>query len=359
MAGFDISFHGGTYKNNAILSGTVNLYHLFIGPSSAVYNPSTPSVNYLQWFSSGLSGSDYAGIMHQYTLGKNKSITGATKFKFVTPNAFNYTAAGKKGILTDTIVLNTVAAAINHPRNGWRADPNGIYVVVFDGSYSYFSTHTQGSWNVAGGFCGFHQQVTINGVKVVISPIGDTTQASTPTLCAGMFFGGLSGGNYHWTIAAPNANSYGLSFAAPNDPYADAMISTLAHEIGEAVTDTNNGWYVSNCNNCPCSGYEVGDICQTYFNEVHTDATAGWNYNLQLGNYYFLVQTLWLYEPNGGSTCSMSTSTAPPANFWTAGTMAAVAIGCFAFVACCCGICYFRRRSLKNKELEANNIQLN
>lgn len=334
----------------------MNLYHLFIGPSS-VYNSGTPSVNYLSYFSSSLGGTDYAGIMHQYTLGKNKSITGATKYNFM-GNAFNSTAVGKSGVITDTLMLNTVAAAINHPKNNWPADPHGIYVIIFDGSYSYYSTHTQGSWDVAGGFCGFHQQVKVNGVNIVISPIGDPTQVSDPTLCAGQFFGGLSGGNYHWTIAAPNTNSYGLSFAAPNEPYSDAMISTLAHEIGEAVTDTFNGWFVSNCNNCQCSGYEVGDICQTYFNEVHTDANAGWNYNVQFGNNYFLIQALWLYEPNGGSTCSLSTSTAAPAVFWTAGVIAAVAIGCVVFLFCCCGVIYFRRRSLKSKDLEANNIKL-
>ena len=109
--------------------------------------------------------------------------------------------------------------------------------------------------------------------------------------------GGLAGCAEQTT--SPNAN-----------PGADAMASTIAHELEEAVTDpAQNAWYDSN-------GNETADKCAWTFGSTYT-AINGSKANLQLGGKDYLIQQNWVNA--GGGYCGLSASYGP--NFALAATV--------------------------------------
>lgn len=283
----DLTFHGGS-----VMHGPIGLYNIFLGQTSADYSSSTtPSI--IGNYAAGLNNSEYANIL-TYLYDKKGHISNQYVYRgqaFINLNLAN---------LTDTVVLNQVIlSAIN--TNSWVPDTHSLFTVFFSGAFSYYSATTKGSW--LKDWCGFHSGFTLSGDSNIYAwaTVGDPTQvplASKPN-CAPIFYGYAGATNF--TGASPVCTNRSCSLVSPNNNApADAMVSTFAHEINEAVSDTYNGWYRD------CDGYENGDLCAYDYGLMRTDGVR--NFNLQLNNKSFIVQQNWRiksYNYNK-SACALS-----------------------------------------------------
>ena len=109
----------------------------------------------------------------------------------------------------------------------------------------------------------------------------------------------------------------GFYQTAPNgNMYADATVNTLAHEIGETVTDPDISAWGSQA-----VLDEVGDKCNYNFSETHR-APNGVLATAQVGSNYYYIQKLWTNVNGGGCYSGYST---PAAVIWQQGTGGAVA----------------------------------
>ena len=157
--------------------------------------------------------------------------------------------------------------------NGFAVDPNGIYFVLTAPGV----TATSGFLTA---YCGWHNYNVYNGVNVKYSFVGD---AKGPSL----------GSCSVQTAGSPN-----------NDPSVDAMISVLAHELEETVSDPQlNAWYDS-------SGEENADKCAWTFGTTYTVAN-GSQANMALptnglpaNQRNFLIQRNWVNS--GAGYCAVA-----------------------------------------------------
>ena len=132
-----------SYHNGGTVTGTVNLYHIYIGYSDSDYklpytsNKQTSTSGILEAFASSVSGSTFTSILASYNI--------TTQFVFKN-NSF-YNVPQSEISLTDSSVANYVANAIQ--KAGWnRNDTSAMYVVIFRGDISYKSTKNDNlSWN--------------------------------------------------------------------------------------------------------------------------------------------------------------------------------------------------------------------
>lgn len=113
---------------------------------------------------------------------------------------------------------------------------------------------------------------------------------------------GTANVTYLATIDTPSwaMNACSVQSTSPNG-YAgtDAMLSVLAHEVVESVTDPNlNAWYDTR-------GYENADKCAWTFGSTSL-ATNGSRYNVTLGGKQYLIQQNWVNA--SGGRCAMSYS---------------------------------------------------
>jgi len=333
----DVSWHNGY-----ILSGPLNVYVTYITSKPGYYTSTSQSVKLIESFITGLSLSPFAQLLTQFPQGTNTSVRGSNKFNFV-GNAFFPTA---QTTLTD----KTLATYLNQViiTQKWPFDKKGIFIVIFSGDIQYTSSIAGSDWNT--GWCGFHTLMNVGGKNLQVAPVGDESTVvdssqKTQAACAGIYLGQLGVGdwNYKWTGAIADCSSgKGCSFVAPNEMYADTMISVISHEIFEMVTDPNGrGWYRD------CDGYEIGDICMYDYGPVEQNWVSNYeyvNYNLQFGSDYFLVHEEWNYNPGNGSFCALApgqaTQTKP---LFTMGQIAAIAFACFLGFVCCLLMCCYCR----------------
>ena len=131
-------------------------------------------------------------------------------------------------------------------------------------------------------YCGWHTFTTLAGVGTVkYGWVGDASSSSTcMSSCAAQ-------------LTSPNPDGGGGGGGG-----ADAMISVIAHEIVETVTDpTLSTWYDT-------TGAENADKCSWTFGAT-TMSTNGALSNVAFGNRSYLVQRNWANRaPSGG--CGMS-----------------------------------------------------
>jgi hypothetical protein len=149
--------------------------------------------------------------------------------------------------LTQASVLSIVKRAIN--KGALPKNANGIYFVLSSSDCTETGFCTQA--------CGWH---TYSG-NIKYSWVGNP-QNLCPNSCSDQ-------------SVSPNGNLG-----------ADAMISVIAHEAAEAVTDPDlNAWYDSN-------GEEIADKCAWIFGTTHK-LSNGASYNMIVNGYKYLIQELW------------------------------------------------------------------
>ncbi len=103
-----------------------------------------------------------------------------------------------------------------------------------------------------------------------------------------------------------------------NNPGADAMASTIAHELDEVVTDPNlDAWYDS-------GGNEVADKCAWTFGSPYK-VSNGSMANMKLGGNDYCIQENWVNA--AGGSCGLSASPGPDFALWASTNTQSVAAG--------------------------------
>lgn len=150
--------------------------------------------------------------------------------------------------LTDSSVQSLVTAAAKSSCSGGTPDANAVYLVLSSsdiGESSGFLTK----------YCGWHTYTTMS------------TTSGSQAIKYG-FIGNPSksiGSCTYQTTSSPN-----------NNPGVDAMVSVIAHELDETVTDPQlNAWYNA-------QGSENGDMCAWTFGSSQTLLPNGSYYNVTL-----------------------------------------------------------------------------
>jgi hypothetical protein len=244
--------------------GPVHLYLIFYGNWTGT-DPGGPGL--MQDFCNNLGGSPYWNMFTTYN--QPAVIQNAITV------AGTVSDAGSQGVnLTDASLQLVVKKWIAN--RTFPLDPNGIYLVL-----------TSQEVNETSGFCtsycGFHNHMTVNTTDVKYSFIGN------PVHCT------AQGG-----VADCQGDANNVSQSPNNDPGVDAMISIIAHEAGEAVTDPAlNAWYFLN-------GQEEGDKCAYKYGTV-VPVGNGSDANVTLGGKNYLIQQSWI-GPGGtaGQKCALS-----------------------------------------------------
>lgn len=240
-----------SYHNGPVFA-TPSVYVIWYGnwaQSNGSDNASGQQI--LRDFFSAIGGSPYFKINATY-LGSAQVISGNVTWTGKEANAgYSYGT-----VLTDANIQSIVADSINS--GALPNDTNGIYFVM-----------TSSDVNESSGFCtqycGWHTHGTIGGKSLAYAFIGNAARCITS--CAAQ-------------STSPNGNA-GV----------DGMVSVTAHELEEATTDTNAGWYAR-------SGSENGDDCAWTFGATYAVSNGSYA-NMKLGTRDFLIQRNVKMQSNG------------------------------------------------------------
>jgi hypothetical protein len=246
-SGSGISYHGGP-----LIVGGVNAYLIWYGNWSG--NTATTIISD---FLISEGGSPYFNInTTYYNAGGTKALN---QVSFAGSTSDNYSQGTS---LSDAQIQTIVSSAINS--GSLPMDPKGVYFVL-----------TSADVNESSGFCtqycGWHTHGTIAGTDIKYSFVGNPDRC--PSACEAQ-------------PTSPNGNSG-----------ADGMVSIIAHELEEAVTDPDlNAWFDSR-------GAENADKCAWTFGATKT-ASNGSKYNVTLGARNYLIQQNWVNA--GSGYCAIS-----------------------------------------------------
>ncbi|MEQ1949260.1 MAG: hypothetical protein ABL995_18855 [Bryobacteraceae bacterium] len=253
--GNGIDYHGGPVMVNG-----ANMYYIWYGNWST--RPLASGI--LTNFANNIGNSPYYNINTTYFNAANANVTGAVTLAGSVTSS--YVAANPTN-LTDTDIWNIVKRGFTN--DGLSPDPNGIYFVLTAPGVGESS-------GFLSSYCGWHSAATYNGVWMKYSFVGDADGAYG---CTGH--------------GAPSPNG---------DMGADAMVSVLAHELEEAVTDPQlNAWY-------DATGEENADKCSWTWGTTYATGNGALA-NMKLGGLDYLIQQNWV-NANGGS-CALSYNVAP------------------------------------------------
>jgi uncharacterized repeat protein (TIGR01451 family) len=249
-----ITYHGGP-----LMLGTTHIYYIFYGDWKGKDPGGTAILNA---FGSSIGGSPYFNINTTYYDGSNNAITNAVQLSGTITSDY---AAAAPLALSDADIFGIVTRTFTQ---GLPADPQGVYFVLTAPGV----TETSGFLT---SYCGWHTYGSFNGQHIKYAFIGN---ASGPAFasCAEQM------------ASSPNG-----------DPGADAMVSVIAHELEESVTDPQlNAWYDS-------AGEENADKCAWTFGTTYGVAN-GSVANVSLGGRDFLIQQNWVNASTGYCALSLA-----------------------------------------------------
>ncbi len=246
-----------TYHNGPLIQ-TPAIYVIWYGNWNANNGSDTPAGQQIVVdFLTTIGGSPYLNINQTYSAGAY-TITGNATFGGQT------TDTGSAGLtLRDSSMLKIINTALNN--GSLPYDANGIYLVLTSSANvkkSGFCTS----------YCGWHTSGTSSKGKVRYSFVGNANKCINA--CAAQSI-------------SPNGNA-GV----------DGMLSVIAHEVEEAMTDPDpsSGWVDSN-------GAENADKCAWTFG-TSTQLPSGAYFNMTLGTRNYLIQRN-LKHATSGDTCVM------------------------------------------------------
>lgn len=261
-----------------MVTGVPHVYFIWYGNWS-----SNTATTYLPSFLNNLSGTPYWNIITSYstagnTLGDQIDLAGQAYVSGSSVNAATTTLGGPGSTVSNSVyqIINSAVSL-----NNWTADEKqGIFLLLTAPSVS-----VSGGFNTAGGFCGWHNSTSGPSLGLQYGFVGDPGS----------------------TLGAPCLGSTPPNSPDPNNYGADAMISTVAHETFETITDpTGRAWISAIHLN------EGADMCTGMY--APTTTSNGQTYNLTLGGTNYLSQQLWLNQGGGsgysGGVCTMSVTAA-------------------------------------------------
>ena len=242
-----IRYHGGP-----IMLGVIHMYYIWYGNWSG--NTATAI---LTDFADTVGGSLYFNINTTYTDASGGRVSNTVTFAGSTEDDYS------RGLtLSDTAVEAVVADAISSKR--LPSDPQGVYFVLTSADVSESS-------GFCSQYCGWHTHVTVTGNDIKYAFVGNPDRCITS--CAAQ-------------SAGPNGNAG-----------ADGMVSIIAHELEEVVTDPDlDAWFDAN-------GAENADKCAWTFGSTYT-APNGAMANMHLGSRDYLIQQNW--SAGSGQHCALA-----------------------------------------------------
>lgn len=155
-------------------------------------------------------------------------------------------------------------------------DPDGLYLVITDKNVSQH-------WmlqSFCNDYCGWHYYETYKNVSIKYGFVGDVEKC--PDDCSNKI-----------SYLSLNYNH------SPNDDWsADGMVSIIAHELSEMITDPElNAWtdafYNENSDKC------IWQYKGVYETSNHSAA------NVKIGDKEYLIQANWMLYADGGQGCSL------------------------------------------------------
>ena len=292
-----VTGNGINYNGGPIMS-PVNLYYILYGNWAGTggagnSDPTGPGI--LETWGQNFAPSPYFNINTTYGDSTGANVPNLVTYKGV------YTDSGSLGAsLNDSSIAQLASNAINSGQLGTAgvADPNGMYMVLTAPGIA----ETTGFLS---SYCGWHWSGSfVNGA---ITP--GTIYSGTPVVKFA-FIGNAAG---------PSFGSCAIQSTSPNgDAGADAMISVMAHELSEAVSDPEgNAWYASN-------GEENGDLCAWNFGTTSV-LPSGAQWNVSLGGKDYLIQQMWLNAQGG--KCVLSYAATPDFSVSISGSPQTIAPG--------------------------------
>jgi len=242
-----------TYHGGRLMTAPAHVYLLWYGDWSASAAPAV-----LGDLLDGLGGSAYARTNATFTDRAGRHVTSDIRLsgstKVVAKHGTRLSDAGVRRQLTSAIA-----------RGALPSDTDGIYVVAT-------SADVRETSGFGSRYCGWHTHTSFTGADLKYVFVGDPSQQA-PRTCAAP------------VASTPHA-----------DRGADAMASTLVHEIDETLTDPDlDGWYDRYYN-------ENGDKCAWTYGPTYPSAT-GATANVDFAGRDFLVQRNWVVSPSQG--CAM------------------------------------------------------
>lgn len=266
---FGINYHGGpvmSIPSSTTVKNIPNIYYIYYGTWP------TGSKAILNTFAEWIGGSFYFNINTSYTNAAGKHIVNDANFTHA-PALDNYS---RGHVITDADILTIVKSAISAGKLPF--DSNGIYFVLT-------ATDVNESSGFCTQFCGWHTFAPITKAGVTKN-IKYSFVGNSASIC-------------------PNSCIYAgnIQFSPNNNPGVDGMISVLAHELEETVTDPQlNAWWVTSG---PMAGEENADMCAWTFGTIHcANPSTGSNcYNENINGKHYLIQMNWLNRSPGTNMC--------------------------------------------------------
>jgi hypothetical protein len=249
--GWGTNSGGLRYHGGPIILGTTKVYYIWYGNWTG-----NTATTILVDFANSIGGSPYYNINTQLYDGSRRYVSNSVSYGGSTTD--NYSRGSN---ISDADVQSIVADAITSAR--LPKDANGVYFVLT-------SSDVAESSGFCGSYCGWHTWSTISGTAIKYSFVGNPDRCLSS--CA-------------WQSTSPNSNAG-----------ADGMISIVAHELEEAVTDPQlNAWYSR-------LGQENADKCAWKFGTTYMVGN-GSIANMRLGARDYLIQQNWSYGP---AKCALS-----------------------------------------------------
>jgi hypothetical protein len=246
-----ITYHGG-----AVMTGPVHVYAIWYGTWSSRSRRRTIVRDFLRHLDS-----PYWNINRTFPNASGRTVDPAPSF------AGEIDDPGSSGVsqMSDLQIQAVVERAVS--TKALPRDSNGVYLVLTSSKVTKTGFLTE--------YCGWHSAARIQGSTLKFSFVGDPS--------------------------GPKVRNCSPQGTSPNgDVGADAMVSTIAHELDETVTDpTMRGWRTAH-------GEENADRCAWKYGTVYT--SGGGHANMQLGGRHYLVQTNWV---NGAAPHCGLTATPP------------------------------------------------
>jgi hypothetical protein len=245
--------NGINYNGGPVMVNVTHAYVIWYG----TWTPAKTSI--ISSFLGSVGGSPYFNINTTYYDAAKTKVQNSVTFAASTTDNYSQGVSN----LSDTAIKTIVANALSSGR--LPTDPDGVYFVLTSSDVSKSGFLTS--------YCGWHSYATIGSANVKYAFVGDPSGPNVSS-CAAQ------------TTSSPNG-----------DIGADAMVSVVAHELEEAVTDPNlNAWYDNR-------GYENADKCAWTFGTTYI-ATNGSKANMNLAGRDYLIQRNWVNA--SGGYCSIS-----------------------------------------------------
>lgn len=242
-----------TYSNGGKVIENPSLYVIWYGnwdaSACAPTNGSASTESIITDFVSNLGGSDWNAINTTYfqkVNGKKSFVNGALPVMGCTTDSYS------QGASLDGTAEPQISDVVNHSlsTNLLPTDTNGVYLVITSSDVTVNGFLTQ--------FCAYHGAFSTGATTIKYAFAGDPS--SNVNQCAAQ------------RSISPNDNVV-----------ADAMVSVIAHEIVEAISDPElQAWFDQ-------AGFENADKCAWTYGTAYQVANGAFA-NMQIGNRQYLIQ---------------------------------------------------------------------